>query len=227
MTTSINPKPGQVVLWQREGMPGPLKGRVLAVSPHTVQLDNGLQVNKSTTWFGDPSQPQGQPIPDPQPEKLQGPEEEDMICERCGADYKGGKLSHFCQDCRRKASGDAASARLQSGRDNVTKKECTCEACGAKFQPLANNARFCQPCRRIRRAEKLREYRLADRAKRKAAAAVLSAPAKPAPCFGHPAEDDEPAKPRTMTAELTTKSLRQLLAALGRARKITVIIEPE
>jgi hypothetical protein len=218
MTTSINPKPGQVVLWQREFMPGPLKARVLAVSPHTVQLDNGLMVNRGTTWFGDPNQPQG-PIPDPQPEKLQGPEEEDMICERCGADYKGGPISHFCQPCRRKATGDATSARLKSVRDNVTKKECTCEACATSFQPLANNARFCPPCRRKRRAEKLREYRLADRAKRKAA--------KPAPCFGHPAEDDEPAKPRTMTAELTTKSLRQLLAAVGRARKITVIIEPE
>ncbi len=226
MTTSINPKPGQVVLWQREFMPGPLKNRVIAVSPHTVQLDNGLMVNRGTTWFGDPDKPHNQPIPDPQPEKLQGPEEEDMICERCGADYKGGPLSHFCQPCRRKASGDATSARLQSARDNVTKKECTCEACGTSFQPLANNARFCPPCRRKRRAEKLREYRLADRAKRKAAAAVLSAPAKPAPCFGHPAED-EPAPAKPLTAELTTKSLRQLLAALGRARKITVIIEPE
>jgi hypothetical protein len=89
---------------------------------------------------------------------------------------------------------------------------------------LANNARFCPPCRRKRRAEKLREYRLADRAKRKAAAAVLSAPGKPAPCFGHPAEDEAP-KPATLKAELTPKETQSLLAAvLGRASTIELKI---
>jgi hypothetical protein len=214
--TSITPKPGQLVLWQRERGPE-MRGRVASVTNSTVTMVDGTQLHRGTTWFGDPDKPQ-LPVPDPNPEPRE-PQEEEKECFCCEKEFRGSPDSRYCPECIKAMSvGDEEEKEptmpiVPSQRIPAKPKaKRVCAQCKADFQPNGPRQIYCPDCGKARMAANLKKYK--ERAKQP----------PPVPSQEPPAESQSPAP--TLKAELNALSTRELIeGVLGRAKSIRLEIE--